>query len=546
MRCILALSFSLTAILLYSCGNQTTGPAEPSGGWATIRISPVPAAGAVTFDPPGICSGNDYRFEPGTIVTATAVPAEGCEFKSWTVGTGVLQTSSIQIVATTDSVTVISATFNRPPMGIIWTKQESGTHSGLVSVTGGNGLIVVVGNNGTILTSTDGVSWTPRSSGLNVCLNSVIWTGSRFVAVGDSSAILTSTDGSTWAVKNGPAADHLESVAWNGRELIAVGGRMINSGLTSNEVLASPDGEIWTGRSGGSGIWYSVTWSAFGFVAGGYDFNFSTVSDNSTFSLYRSVDGKRWRFWNCSIEQYASINSIIYHDGIFFVAGGSRRTGDPFASLYYTTDFDNWKSMRSPTDSTLNSVAWTGANYVAVGDGGTIITADPSSLDDWSPWETVPSGVDADLYEVACTGTKMVAVGYGGTILTSNCRCDDPAGGGNPLINTWKAVSTTVTNPDGTKETTVYDSTVTRVFTFLSDNRLTIATYVLSMEPQILSGTWVVQGTSLTFNVSDKTGETSYPPYPGTYSISGSTLTWTISVEQDGQTASLTEVMELF
>ena len=359
MRCILALSFSLTVILLSSCGNQTTGPVEPPGGWAIICLSPVPADGAITFNPPGVCDGNEYRFEPGTVVTATAIPAEGCEFNSWTVGNGVRNTISIEIVPTADSVTVISATFKRPPMGLVWTKQESGTKSGLVSVAGGNGLIVVVGNNGTVLTSTDGVSWTQRPTGLNVCLNNVIWNESRFVAVGDSSAILTSTDGITWTVRNGPAADNLESVAWNGKELIAVGGRMINSGLTNNEVLASPDGEIWTSRSGGIGIWYSVTWSPFGFVAGGYDFNFSTVSDNSIFSLYRSIDGKNWRFWNCSVEQYTSFNSIICQNGTFIGVGGSRRIGDPFASLYYSTDFDTWKSMRSPTDSTLNSVAWT-------------------------------------------------------------------------------------------------------------------------------------------------------------------------------------------
>ncbi len=513
---------------------------DPGAVWAIIRISPVPTNGTIKFDPPGVCSGNEYRFEPGIRVTATALPAAGYEFKSWTGGSGLPATPAIGIIAIADSVTLLSATFGKAPMGTTWTKQESGTKSGLVSVTGNKGLIVVVGNNGTILTSADGVSWTQRPTGLNICLNRVIWTGSKFVAVGDSGVILTSTDGIAWAVKNGPAAYHLESVVWNGKLLVATGGCMINSGLTSNTVLTSPDGEIWTSQSGGTGIWYTVAWSGFAFVAGGYDFNFSTVSDNSSYSLYVSVDGKDWASLGKGVDLYTSFNAIIFHNGKFIGVGGSRRTGDPFASLYYSANVENWNTIWSPIDSTLNSIAWSGTNYVAVGDGGTIITAD-TSLDDWTERA---SGVDVDLYEVACAGTRMVAVGYGGTILMSNCMSDDPAPDSRPLVGAWKLVRTITANPDGSKETIENDSTDIRIFSFTSDNRFTLSLQFPQMEPQFLFGTWSTQGATLSLAIFDETGESVYTTASMTYAIAGNTLSCTSAGETDGVTK--TEVYERY
>ena len=532
------LCLALSAMLFHSC-EKTAGPVEPSEGWAVIRLAPPPVGGTIAFDPPGVRSGNEYRFENGITVTATAIAAEGCSFRSWTGGNGFPATEQIQIRVTSDTVTLLSAIFNRPPLGTSWTKQESGTTSGLVSVTGGNGLIVAVGNNGTILTSVDGVSWTPRTSGVNHCLNHVIWTGTRFVAVGDSSTIVTSTDGIVWTISNGPAAGHLESVVWNGRMLIATGGYMINSGNTQNTILSSYDGTDWSRKNAGFGIWYTVVWTGYAFVAGGYDFNFSTVSDNSHFSLEMSIDGSSWRHINCNVRQYTCFNSMIYHNGKIIGVGGSRRTNDRFASVYCSPDAREWNYIHTPTDSALNSVAWSGTHYIAVGKGGTIITADTSL----STWTMLASGVDVDLYEVACTGTRMVAVGYGGTILTSDCQCDEETEM-HPLVDSWRAISTVIVDSDGNRQTIQYDSNLSRIFTFFADNRLMIITLSGSMEPQHLSGTWSLQGNGLTFNVSDETGKMGYPSVPGTYTISGNTLTWTMQMEQNGVTATLTEVME--
>lgn len=540
MRGIYVVIFLMVVVLLNSCDNSSTGPVEPAEGWAVIKIDPVPSNGSIRFNPEGVRAGNEYRFEPGILVKATAVPSEGSEFKSWTGDVGLLTSTEIEINTTSDSAIHLSATFNKVPMGISWTKQESGVTSGLVSVTGGKGLIVVVGNNGTILTSTDGVSWTKRSTGLNTCLNHVIWTGSKFVVVGDSGAILISADGVSWSVKNGPEAYHLESVVWNGKMLVATGGHMINSGLTDNTVLTSSDGEVWTDQFGGTGIWYTAAWSGYAFVAGGYNYNYSTVSDNSSYSLYMSIDGKDWTHLGRGVDLYTSFNSIIFHNDRFIGVGGSRRTGDPFTSLYYSDNVDYWESMSSPTNSSLNSVAWSGTNYVAVGDDGIIITNDTSL----GFWTKQASGVDIDLYEVACTGSKMVAVGYGGTILTSNCQCDAlVTDDDDSLTDTWKLLRTTMVYPDGSKETFESDSANTRTFIFKSDNKLIISVQSSGMEPQLMFGTWSTQGETLSVFIYDENGEAS-PAGQMVYNVNGNTLTWSINVTQGGVSIKLTEVYQ--
>src|SRR4051812_6792240 len=67
-----------------------------------------------------------------------------------------------------------------------------------------------------------------------------------------------------------------------------------------------------------------------------------------------------------------------------------------------------------PTENWLTAVAWTGAQLVAVGDSGTILTS-PDGI----TWTNRSSGTDQGLSSITWTGTQLVAVGGLGTILTS-------------------------------------------------------------------------------------------------------------------------------
>jgi eukaryotic-like serine/threonine-protein kinase len=74
-----------------------------------------------------------------------------------------------------------------------------------------------------------------------------------------------------------------------------------------------------------------------------------------------------------------------------------------------------WTVQSRVTPNNLNSVAWSGSKYVAVGVSGTIL-----SSTDGKSWSIQSSGVSSTLYSVTWTGTQFVAVGDAGTILTSS------------------------------------------------------------------------------------------------------------------------------
>jgi hypothetical protein len=71
---------------------------------------------------------------------------------------------------------------------------------------------------------------------------------------------------------------------------------------------------------------------------------------------------------------------------------------------------DTWTVLSAPPPATLFGVAWDGQRYIAVGAGGTIMTAtDPNS------WAVRYSGVAHTLRSVASSGARWVAVGDDGS-----------------------------------------------------------------------------------------------------------------------------------
>jgi hypothetical protein len=148
-------------------------------------------------------------------------------------------------------------------------------------------------------------------------------------------------------------------------------------------------------------------------VGGSYDYNFSTVSDNSQSYLTRSNDGINWKMAGTTIPLEVSFTSIIW-TGDNFVAVGGSRSSDYFSSSYISADGDLWEANRIPTRNFINDVAWTGNNLVAVGKKGDIYYSINGST-----WTKSTSGTTSDIYGVTWTGDRLYAVGYGGLLLTS-------------------------------------------------------------------------------------------------------------------------------
>jgi hypothetical protein len=68
-----------------------------------------------------------------------------------------------------------------------------------------------------------------------------------------------------------------------------------------------------------------------------------------------------------------------------------------------------WKQEDSGTNSALYDVVWSGTQFVAVGDGGVVLTSP-----DGTTWTQRVSGTSARLYGIAWSGAQFVATGSGG------------------------------------------------------------------------------------------------------------------------------------
>lgn len=73
-----------------------------------------------------------------------------------------------------------------------------------------------------------------------------------------------------------------------------------------------------------------------------------------------------------------------------------------------------WTIQNSGTTRDLRGIAWTGSQFAAVGDSGTIITS-PNAVD----WTMQNSGMQRALKAVVWNGDTLLCVGDSGTILTS-------------------------------------------------------------------------------------------------------------------------------
>lgn len=103
----------------------------------------------------------------------------------------------------------------------------------------------------------------------------------------------------------------------------------------------------------------------------------------------------------------SALQSVAW-TGSLFVAVGEHGT------VLTSPAGTSWAAQASGTRLTLRSVVWTGARLVAVGDEGGIVTSTNGSV-----WTPVNGLLRLALRGIAWTGTQCVAVGDGGTVLTS-------------------------------------------------------------------------------------------------------------------------------
>lgn len=158
----------------------------------------------------------------------------------------------------------------------------AGSFWGIASA-GSDGIVVAVGSAGEIQTTPNGdpgasFTWTRRETGAGYTLNSVSYGNGLFVTVGDSGEIRSSSNGTAWTHRTA-ASSYASAFA----DVIYAGGLWVAVGSAA-EIQTSSDGITWTRRNTGSGVFYSVCYSA----------ALAKFFAVGTAGVYSSADGITW------------------------------------------------------------------------------------------------------------------------------------------------------------------------------------------------------------------------------------------------------------
>ena len=283
-----------------------------------------------------------------------------------------------------------------------------------------------VGNSGTIAYSLDGKKWTIKKIGEYEFFNVIAWNGFKFLVIENNTA-WTSADGMEWEKKelNFEYLDTIEGIALDGSDFL------IN---TSWGVYKSKDGFNWEkytpGEIGKYGYNAFIRTVGKSFVRG-----YGSLGKND----FISPDGKNWAVYESNEKDM--ICAIAFNDkNKSFVAVGREGTltyikqlsdnmiDSEFNSkiawskhenknMVLTKVADNPDELSDDFDKetdNLNSVAYNGVTYVAVGDNGVIRTSN-----DAVKWMREQSEVKSNLNHVLWNENKFIAVGDKGTVLES-------------------------------------------------------------------------------------------------------------------------------
>ncbi|MCS4505514.1 YCF48-related protein [Arhodomonas aquaeolei] len=233
----------------------------------------------------------------------------------------------------------------------------------------------------------------------------VVW------AAGRAGKIIRSDDGGEhWRAQETPVFHHIQDIAaWDADTAVAAGDQ--------GTVLITQDG---------GGHWRSV--DAPTRPRGGSQFlrvridtqGRAWITGTMGVLLVSGDNGRSWRLTHP--KQDIGWNDVtVAPDGTVWLVGefGTiKRSGDGGAS---------WQAVDSPTDSSLMSVTFSDTDHaVAVGLSGTVLT----TSDGGAHWQRRQAGTGAHLFDVAWDGARYLAVGNGGVLVTGS------ADGGS-----WKAGS---------------------------------------------------------------------------------------------------------
>ena len=279
-------------------------------------------------------------------------------------------------------------------------------------------------NFNSILYSYDGIGWRSRiqtsyqfSTGYSVNCN--YWASTNtcnWLAVGAGQSYMTSYDGINWY---SPFAYGL-GVSWNGSYFLAFGG--IN-GINGSTIILSYDGFIWQNGRMGNQFFNRVNaclWNS--------SFGYWLAAGVGSIVVAYSTNGLDWTA-RVGANQFFGIsgaNGIVCKPGTQWIVLGSTNGTPNTTVIIFSSDSLNWYSSLATTANMFTTGAyggvWNGSLYIVTG-VSTLYTvaysydgSNWSGIIDYTLWGAAPGGG----YAIAWSGAQYVAVGYGSATMTNS------------------------------------------------------------------------------------------------------------------------------
>lgn len=297
-----------------------------------------------------------------------------------------------QFIAAGDDGTIVSSSDGKK-----WTPQASDTSHEIYGLAFEKGNYVGVGEGDLILTSHNGTTFSSLKKGRVIYrhLRGVTFAKGNYVVVGDRGTIATSPDASTWSLQQQIEGEHdLNAICYGNGLFVAVG--------DDGTIATSDEAHTWSSKIEGAREFVAISCANDHYVAG------------SRSRIFHSSDAKTWSpIWEPPVGLWAppKVRSIAFGNGRYVVVGGEVTSN---GSL---TKTEPWKEIKAEPGEEFFGVTFANNQYIAVGHnnlGGMIKTSSNGEN-----WVDRVSGTHVVLRAIAFTNGKYVAVGDGGTILTS-------------------------------------------------------------------------------------------------------------------------------
>lgn len=298
-----------------------------------------------------------------------------------------------------------------------WTARASPSAFLLNGVAYGSSTFVTVGYSRTLLTSSDGVSWTSRTAADSnfYAGNAITWDGSQFVMVGDSSnlssyapLIATSPDGITWTRRSWTHGSETQLV-----DVAGTASRLTAVGLNGVLISSTDGGATWSAES-------LPVVASIGSLSGVADNGSTRVAvgrDSAYYGVILVNTGSGWAQAGSAMATFAP-RDVIWNGSLWLAVGATSYNFGADPVVMYSSDGSNWTRVdlpaeAVPADFTLRDVAWTGSQFVVVGDnnGTTRVVATSPDGATWTQAHTSTHAGNSVLEGVAAGGGKVVAVG---------------------------------------------------------------------------------------------------------------------------------------